>query len=516
MNDSPTLANTPHAVPPVIKPRPVERANALIGAALQLKPRGRVLLALRLGWGALIVLVLAVFLLSIPARYNQLVILSAENGISLHDMGLDANIVVLVLALSDALTFLVYTLVGMLIFLRKGKEWIGLFSSLALISAAVTIVRPGDSLVFVDAAVRVPLLLVFTISIVTILSFIFIFPDGHFVPGWARWIVYALVAFAIYDQFVRPLLTQPMVWPPQPTSSVILFGILLGALVQVFRYRRISDPTQKQQTKWVVYGVSVSAVGLITFLIVVPSVFPVVMLPGTPQILYILIGVPLFYIALWQFPLSLAFSILRYRLWEIDFILSRTLVYILLTGILAGLFAALEKIMQDFFVAVTGQGSDIATIIATLIVVAAFTPLKDLLATVVEKRFKNAADPTAKLKVFGEHVQARVTPIHPVQIARRLLVEMTTAYGARGGAAFITQNGDLKLVQTYGDYDGIAALCIQIESEKDAQNFGMIALDDRTNGTQYTQRDQTALDELAQLVARALEEDQAAAALPSL
>ncbi len=496
---------------PAIKQPPAQRANALIGAALQIKPRGRVLMFVRMVWLTVIAFTLIVGALTIPARWSHLLIIGAENSIALQQLGLPQNFIAYYVGALDTMSFVVYTFVGVLIFLRKSQEWIGLFSSLALITAVVAIIRPADSLLFVDAPLRVPILIVFAIGIASIVTFIYIFPDGHFAPRWTRWLTFGLILFTLYSVFSRSF-TQPMEWPPAPISPLILLGVFFGAVMQVYRYRRISDPLQKQQTKWVVYGLSIAAFGLLSYVGLVPLALPRVLLPGMTRVLYILIGIPLFHVALWMFPLSLALSILKYRLWEIDLIMSRTLVYVLLTGILAGLFAALEKIMQDLFIAVTGQTSDFATVISTLIVVAAFTPLKELLHTLVEKTFKDAGDPTVKLKAFGERVQARVSPIHPAQIARRLLTEAAAAYGAKGGAAYITQEGKEKLIQTIGEWDGVAAMCVDIQNGVRGVRFGMIALDDRKNGAVYTEHDRKAMDELAERIARALEEDQAAAA----
>lgn len=498
-------------IPPArIKTPAMGRANALIGAALRLSLRGRVLLVVRLIWFALIFATLSLFVMTIPARYSQLLILGAENSIALKDLGLGQTAFAWIIGPLDGLVFLTYTVVGVLIFSRKSQEWIGLFASLTLITAVFAIVRPSDSLLFVDQRFRIPLLLILAIAATTITVFVYIFPDGHFVPEWTRVIALGLCIFAVYGLIDRIFLTQPFRWPPAPLSPVIFLGILGGAIIQFYRYRRVSDPTQKQQMKWVMLGVAVGAVGLIGFLVVVPIVEPHVAFPGMPRVLYVLFGLPLFYLAVLQLPIALAISILRYRLWDINFIISRTLIYLVLTGILAGLFAMLEKITQDLFVAVTGAQSNLAPIISTLLVVAAFTPLKEGLQKIVENRVHNASDPTARLKTFRERVETRISPLHPLQILRRMGIETVSAFSAKGGAVYVIQNGEPKLIQTLGEWDGVAALCIPIETGAGASRFGFVALDDRTNGAQYTDRDRSALNNLAQTVARALEEDQLA------
>ncbi len=88
-------------------------------------------------------------------------------------------------------------------------------------------------------------------------------------------------------------------------------------------------------------------------------------------------------------PIAAAIAITRYRLYNIDsLILNRALVYIPLTGILGGLYAAGVALFQRIFVAVTGDKSDAAIVLATLVLASLFTPIKNWLQTFVDKRFK--------------------------------------------------------------------------------------------------------------------------------
>lgn len=483
------------------------RANAMVGAALQAPLRGRFLFLMRLTWWGLVLVTIGLFLLTIPTRYSQLVIEGAENSIALQDLGLPATIFAFLIGTLDGIIFVSYVVVGMLIFSRKSQEWIGLLSSLTLITAVFAIVRPFEALLFVDTALRVPILMILALAALTVTVFVFIFPDGHFEPLWTRWIVVGLSAFIIFSLINRAWLVQPIVWPPAPLSPIVYLGIFGGALVQLYRYRRVADAAQREQMRWVVYSVAIGALGLVGYFVIIPAIFPRVQFPGMTRVLYMLIAAPVYYLMLLQLPIALAFSIFRYHLWDIDFIISRTLVYVLLTAILAGLFAALESVMQNVFVLITGQESTIATVIATLIVVAAFTPIKDTIQNLVKQRFKDAPAPTTKLKAFEELVETRVSPLYAPQIARRLLAEAVTAFDAKGGGAFLQCRTDTRKFQTIGEWDGKPAISVLIQSEPDADPFGWIALLDRKTGEPYSDDDFQALDELARKVAVALTED---------
>lgn len=493
-----------------VKSPRAEFSNALIGAALRLDLRGPFVWAVRLVWLLLVLVTLGVFLLTIQARYSQLVIMGTESFIALQQLGLPANFFTVYIGIMDALLFLAYLGVGVLIFARKSNEWIGLFSSLALITTGVTVVRPGDSVLLVDSSIQVPLLFVFMLGNLAITMFVYIFPDGRFAPRWLVWLALALGVYIVYSSFVEPLLANPMPWPPSRFSPLIVLGLVVGVAAQFYRYRRVASPAQRQQTKWVIAGLAIALLAVLLYLIVVPELAPAVSRPGTVRVWFLLLGVPLLDLSLLMLPLLLAFSILRYRLWDISLLLSRTLIYVPLTAILAGLFAVVESLGQEFFVALTGQRSDVATVLSTLLVVAIFTPLKDSFKSLVEKRFGSTTDPQTYIKRFAERINTRVTPLYTPQVMRRLLTEMVSAYHAKGGAVYFTKGTELHLLETLGAWDGDAALCIPVAGREGAPSLGMIALDDRKNDAPYTDEDRQALNHLAETVVRALEEDKSA------
>jgi len=89
-------------------------------------------------------------------------------------------------------------------------------------------------------------------------------------------------------------------------------------------------------------------------------------------------------------PVAIAIAVLRHRLYEIDQVISRTVVYGALTAILAGIYTATLKLLQEVFVQVTGAQSDGAVILATLVIAAAFTPVRKGLEQLIDRRFKPA------------------------------------------------------------------------------------------------------------------------------
>jgi hypothetical protein len=156
-------------------------------------------------------------------------------------------------------------------------------------------------------------------------------------------------------------------------------------VVQVYRYRRVSTPVQRQQTKWVVYGVSMGVGGLLVLYSIArffPSLFPGGSLANVIATLAV-------YGLMLLLPLSIGFAILHSRLWDIDSIINRTLVYGTLTGILALVYVGLILALQALLHGLINQtsNSDIAIVASTLAIAALFQPLRHRIQQVIDRRF---------------------------------------------------------------------------------------------------------------------------------
>ncbi len=213
--------------------------------------------------------------------------------------------------------------------------------------------------------------------------FFYLFPTGRFVPRWTRWLWVGVVVFWAVDSF----------FPTLSFNSSILFSVLLLGFVgsalgsQIYRYRRVSNRAQQQQTKWVVYGIST---GLGSFLVLeLFSTF----FPSIVQSLFVnvILGTA-FYLALFIIPLSIGVAILRSRLFDIDILINRTLVYGSLTVILALFYFVSIFVLQSLVSIFTGHISTSAQspfvlVISTLGLYALFQPLRRRIQTLIDRRF---------------------------------------------------------------------------------------------------------------------------------
>jgi hypothetical protein len=173
---------------------------------------------------------------------------------------------------------------------------------------------------------------------------------------------------------------SPPNWPPFLFGAVILFGWGTAAYAQIYRYRRVSNPVQRQQTKWLVFGYG--AVFVLAILVILPWI--IISGPETPEastLIYNALVLPAISFLLLIIPLTLAFSIFRYRLWDIDIIIRRTLIYGTLTALGFGLYFLIVGGASTFL---QTQSNLLPAIVAIGLVAVLFRPLLKRLQSTVD------------------------------------------------------------------------------------------------------------------------------------
>jgi hypothetical protein len=135
-------------------------------------------------------------------------------------------------------------------------------------------------------------------------------------------------------------------------------------------------------------------------------------------------------------PIAIGFAILRYRLYDIDRLVNRAIVYGSLTAILAGVFAAAARLAQSLMVALTGESSDAAIVLTTLVVATLYAPLRARLERVVERHFKYDH---GRFGVYLDELNQVLGLLDPVRAAQRLAAEAVRELEAIG-AAVVDQN----------------------------------------------------------------------------
>jgi hypothetical protein len=346
--------------------------------------------ALRWIWVVIFLMVLGVWAAAIPARFQELSIDPYNFGPALRDLGLSVRFFSAYATTLDASVMLAFILVGILIFWRKSKDRTAIQFSLALILMPVILIPLSPSIYRIHPAWWTPILLIRSIAGVTAINLFYIFPNGRFIPGWTRWLAGISLAFAVIP--ILPGVNPPVDFADlRGPTDFILIAILLaflgsGVFAQIFRYRYGSTAVEKQQTKWVVLGFA--GVFLSFAIVFLPLLFfPNLRSGGNISLLYILWVIPATLISLFLIPLSITVSILRYRLWDIDFLLRRTLAYSILTTILALVYFGGVILLQMAFRLFWQEPSQAAIVISTLTIAFLFTPLRHRIHAAIDRRF---------------------------------------------------------------------------------------------------------------------------------
>jgi signal transduction histidine kinase len=347
--------------------------------------------------------------------------LSQVGSRALRDLGLSVDFYATYAVALDIVFAAVYVAVAAVVFWRKSDERMALLVSFALLTFG-TVGLPNSTYVLSleHASLWWPLSLLNLIGAASFGLFLYCFPDGRFVPGWTRWVVFAWIAWQL-----------PKYWFPGWDSTdlggrpnwlaIAVWTAFLGTMVyaQAYRYWRVSGATERQQIKWVVFGISLAA---LAYLGVVVALSPFIPAPTTPGTMAgVLIGYTFLYAGMLLIPLSVGFAILRRHLWDIDFIINRTLVYGALTAGVVALYVlvvgALGQLLQV-------GGNLTVSLIATGLTAALFHPLRTRLQRGVNRLMYGERDePYAVLSRLGQRLEATLTPDAMLLTAARTVAE---------------------------------------------------------------------------------------------
>jgi hypothetical protein len=335
---------------------------------------------------AVAVVALGQFVISVPARYVQLAHPTAGVRAALAELGLSAGGYALYNVTLDTVFVSVFAVVAIVIFWRRSDDPMAL-----LVATMLVVWGPLNGLfVLTPEATKgmYPALQATLGSLVTFVGymawmlFFYLFPSGRFVPRWTRWLALSWVLF-VSSWILTPF--GPPSWPPALFSVAIL--VLWGSfpVAQLYRYARVSDATQRQQTKWVVFGVAAAVVGVLATIFTLGAAVDLPPERVGPKILSMLL-MDAFGLLI---PLSIGVAVLRARLFDIDVVINRTLVYGSLTAMLALVYFGGVATTEAIFRSLTGQEQQpqLAIVISTLVIAALFNPLRRRNQSFIDRRF---------------------------------------------------------------------------------------------------------------------------------
>lgn len=366
-------------------PSPANRTTTLHGM--------RLLLA-RLGW--VLVALTFVFVLVVVAPRNPRLLLFnplIEDSYQLVAELLEYRTYLSYIVFLRYLVAVFYFLVAAFIYWRRSDDWLAMLTSVALICLPYIILFGGvlynlseelnqaawvnivDGTLMVLGFLSIPLLL-------------FLFPDGQIQPVRIKKLIKGL----FLSLFLLVLIPQPY----EPTGAEIWYAIpwwlaftvfaallLLGIIGQVYRYLRVSTPTQRQQTKVIVFAI-LASLGWLVFIALRASAssmrFEAASIYGMFELHASLLVAALI-------PTAMAISVLRYHLYDIDLIIRRTLIYGTLTFTLGAIYLVTIILLQGLVRSQSGQESSLVIVISTLAIAALFNPLRRRIQEFIDRRF---------------------------------------------------------------------------------------------------------------------------------
>jgi hypothetical protein len=250
----------------------------------------------------------------------------------------------------------------------------------------------------------------FTIAIAILLIFVpLIFPDGRLLSSRWRWIV-AMVVSALGAVALTTLLKpgtlaaidlenpfgvpglEPLLAALDAYANVsAIIGFIAAVLAVVIRFRRGAS-VERQQLKWLIAVAGVAAVAFpIAFVVPSPAIADAALLVG--------------FIPLFAMPLAIGVAILRYRLYDLDQIISRTIAWAVISGVLLGAFVVLVVGLQAALSGFTG-GETLAVAMSTLGACALFQPVRARVQRAVDRRFDRARyDAQRTAQAFAERLR---------------------------------------------------------------------------------------------------------------
>jgi hypothetical protein len=353
----------------------------------------------RAAWVALAVVALGTFVTSVPARYDQLAHPTIGVRAALAELGLYAGGYALYNVVLDTVFVSVFAVVAGVIFWRRSDDPMALLVATMLVAwgplNGLFVLTPGATEGMLPALLATLGSLVTYVGYMAWMLFFYLFPSGRFVPRWTRWLALCWVLFSgtwLFTPFGPP--TWPL--PIFNVTVLVLWGSFLVA--QLYRYARVSDATQRQQTKWVVFGVAVAVSGGLATIFTLGAAIDLPPKQVGPRMLSLLL-MDAFALLI---PISIGIAVLRARLFDIDVVINRTLVYGSLTAILVALYGGGIVVLQRAFILLTGEQSTLAVVASTLVIAAVFNPLRHRIQSFIDRRFyRRKYDAAKTLEAFS-------------------------------------------------------------------------------------------------------------------
>ena len=370
------------------------------------------------GWSLINLVFLVYFLTVLQLDIAQMLVpcqgancnflaLSITEITPLTSWGLSTHAYAYFISAVTVLNTLVYWALGGLIVWRQGGTRAGLAVSLALIIVPISTYGGSTDWAENYPSLVLPGILLNILGAVIMLVFFYLIPNGRFSPRWA----YIPLSITIFLMVILTLQINGVTALSDKTSSLLgttIVGlVILGGGFHIYRYLQESTPIERQQTKWMLFGVITYILGVVMWVLIFGRALDIP--AGKARLLAMILGWLAVNITLLGLPVAITIAILRHRLWDIDLIIRKTLQYTLLTGLLALIYFGSVIFLQSIVENITGEQSPIVIVISTLAIAALFNPLRIRVQDFIDRRFfRKKYDAEKALTKFAATVRDEV------------------------------------------------------------------------------------------------------------
>jgi signal transduction histidine kinase len=293
------------------------------------------------------------------------------------------------------------------------------------------------------------------------------------------WVVYFLVG----NGYI-PLFTLQVSWFQ---ATLIFAPVFIGILIvaQIYRYRTVSTAVQRQQTKWIVFAGAISVVAYVV--LTLPFLFNPALYPSNSP--YALIAFNIFHFVELLGPISIYIAIVRYRLYDIDIIIRRTLVYGMLTACVVALYVL---VVVGLGALLQSRGTLLISLLATCLVAVLFQPLRERLQRAVNRLIYGERDePDKVISRLGQRLEGSMAPD---AVLPTIVATVAQALKLPYAAITLKQEGEMVTAAAYGvPKEYLIHLPLVYHNEQ----LGEIVLAPRGPGESFTPADLALLEDLA-------------------
>jgi signal transduction histidine kinase len=407
---------------------------------------------------------------------------------ALEDIGLSLDSFAVYYAAIDAVFAGVCCTVAALIFWRKSDDRMGLLVSLALLTfGTATFVFTLEALAVRHPAWKVPVDLLHFLGLASFVLFLYLFPDGRFVTRWVRWVALVWVAWQLPRYFFPDWHLDPDAWYLWAEAAVWSATLGTAVYAQAYRYRRISNARQRQQIKWVVFGIA-SALSVFVGVNLALSAFAPA--PTSPRaVATVLIGDLFVYAAMLLIPVSISIAMLRHNLFGVNFVINRALVYGALTASIVLVYVMVVGGLGELLQV---RGNVMVSLTATALVAVLFQPLRERLQRTVNRlMYGERDDPYAVLSRLGQRLETSLAPDAVLPAAVNAVAE---ALKLPYVAVEVGKDGVLETAAATGEWTGEP---LRLPLVYGGETVGRLVLGRRPGEEDFAPSDRRLLEDLA-------------------